>query len=175
MKRFMRSIVAVIVILGLSSGAVSAQTPDCDGALVITNTGPGSVNEITCVQASEVLVSCVNNINVVTNSDQVAGSGDATGTTTITGNATNENGVVVEINANCGEPAAATTTPVAPPATPPTTPTTGTGAATPNVAVLPNTASNPIVHIATIGFVVIASLLALSRVAVVAYRTSHLK
>lgn len=184
MKRYMRGLVAIITSLAFMGGVASAQT-GCEGA-TITNTGPGSTNEITCVDSSTVHVVCSNDIYVVTDNSQSSGSGDAdnsgntTGGSSITGNATNENGTTVEIGASCA-PAAAVTPP-APTPTPtspqPVTGFGGRGAGAPEVvavAALPNTSSNPILDVALVSAISLAVALVLSRLGILAYRQSALR
>jgi hypothetical protein len=189
MKRYMRGLVAIITSLAFMGGVASAQAPStcADGEATITNTGPGSTNEITCVDSTKVHVTCSNNIYVVNNSDQIAGSGDATnggnttGGSSITGNAINENGTTVEIGASCA-PAAVVTTPPAPTPTPtspqPVTGFGGRGAGAPEVvavAALPNTSSNPILDVALVSAISLAVALVLSRLGILAYRQSALR
>ena len=180
MKRYMRGLVAIITSLAFMGGVASAQT-GCEGA-TITNTGPGSTNEIICVDSTKVHVTCSNNIYVVNNSEQVAGSGDAnnsgntTGGSSITGNATNENGTTVEIGASCAP--AAVTTPPTPTSPQPVTGFGGRGAGAPEavaVAALPNTSSNPILDVALVSAISLAVMLALSRLGIHAYRQSALR
>lgn len=179
MKRYINGLlIAVLGVSLLATGSVNAES--CPGA-TISNTGAGSVNEIECVDSSQVQVTCSNDIYVVTNSDQVGSSGDVGsigGTTTgnvISGNATNESGATVAIGSSCAQPVV--TAPVIPKTPTPPTPPTGLGAAAakPKVATLPNTASNPIVEIAIISTLALVATLVISRLYVLAYRYSALK
>ncbi|MDB5165715.1 MAG: hypothetical protein JWM00_605 [Candidatus Saccharibacteria bacterium] len=184
MKWYMRGIMALLMGIGMvaSGGADRASAIDCSGAII--NPGPGSTNTIECVNASTVHVTCTNNINVVTSSTQTAGSGGgiSSGNTNagnvITGNATNENGQVVQIGAACvTQPASQTTSP--------NMPTTSSVAATPGpstvmptsrvVAALPNTASNSLTDVILLGVISLAGMLGISRVGVELYHRLALK
>lgn len=177
----MRGLVALIVILGISGGNVSAQQAPCNGGqITITNTGPDSTNEVTCVTISDLEVTCNNSVYVLTENSQSAISGAAgsnvntSAGSAISGNATNENGATVQIGANCETPV----TPAVVPETPvtPTTPTTGTGAATPTaVAVLPNTANSSVTEMAIAGLIALVSVIGLSQLGLSLYRRAALK
>lgn len=183
MKRFMRGIVAVIIAAGIMGGPAYAQQA-CDGALVISNTGPGSTNEVECVDSNTIRVICTNDVYVVNNNSQTSESGDATnssnttGGSSITGNATNENGTTVQIGASCVAAPVVTT-----PEDKPNQPTPGMGAGrggnvlgaetTPSaqqVALLPTTAGNSIVETIVTGIAALIGTIAMSRLAVVLYR-----
>jgi hypothetical protein len=189
MKKISQILMAAVLTVGLVSfggNVANAQVVEeetCE-SIVISNTGPGSINEGVCVVNIDVEVTCNNNVYVLNENDQEAVTGAAqelgntTGGTAISGNATNENGTTVQIGAACGE----TTTPETPvtPTTPekpvtPSTPTTPAAAPAQKVAALPNTASNQTVAIALIGFVVAALAVIASRIAIAAYRRSTLK
>ncbi len=178
----MRGLVALIVILGFSGSTVGAQQSPCAGGqITITNTGPDSTNVVDCVTVSDVKVTCNNSIYVLTSNSQTAISGKAgsnvntSAGSAISGNATNTNGDTVQIGATCVTEATTPATPVTPVTPTAVTPTTGTGAAKPKVAVLPNTASNSVTETAVIGLLVLVSILVLSRLAVTAYRYTALK
>jgi hypothetical protein len=183
MKRYMRGFVAFIISLGFMGGVASAQTADCQGALVISNTGPGSTNVAECVDVSKVNVVCNNNVYVVNGTVQTStsggaiGSGNTTASQTVTGNAINQNGTTVQIGTACAAPTTAPTPTTTPPAASsnvtPATGLGGSGAVSPSsatAAVLPNTASNPVADIAIASVVTLAGLLATSRLAITAYR-----
>ena len=176
MNLYMRGLTAITVSLGIMFGGAVDAGAVCAGA-TITNTGPGSQNEITCVDSSTVSVACINNINVVTNNDQTGTSGDASGSNVITGNATNENGAVVTIGASCEAqpviPAATTPTPVVPP-TEKSSPA-GTTAPKQQIAVLPNTASTSFVKNALIATLALSALFVASRIAITVYRRIALR
>lgn len=179
----MRGFVAVITSLAFMGGVASAQeSPACDGALVITNTGPGSTNVVKCIDSREVTVTCSNNIYVVNDNSQTSGSGNAdnsgntTGGSSVTGNATNENGTTVQIGAAC----AAQPTAVTPEAPTPSQPVGGMGAGAPvapvtTIAALPNTGSNTLLDSALIGGASLATLLVAARLGATAYRRLALK
>jgi hypothetical protein len=196
MKRFTQGFVALIATLTFMGGVAGAQEASaCEGA-TITNTGPGSVNEIKCVESNKVHVSCVNNIYVVNDNSQNAGSGNATtgGNTTggsaITGNATNENGTTVQIGASCGSQPVVTTPEVPTPSNPVTPTTTvapqevggrGAGIAPApfqeavTVATLPNTSSNPVLDTAVTAGASLTGLLIASQVGMAVYRRFALR
>lgn len=200
MKRFMQGFAALITTLTFMGGVAGAQEASpCSGA-TITNTGPGSTNKIKCVESNKVRVSCVNNVYVVNDNSQTAGSGNATtgGNTTggnaISGNATNENGTTVQIGASCGAQPVVTT-PEAPTPSNPVTPTTtvtpqqagGRGAVTAptaapvplqqaaTVATLPNTSSNPILDNALTAGASLTGLLIASQAGMAVYRRFALR
>ena len=68
MKRYMRGFVAVVTSLAFMGGVANAQQA-CEGA-TITNTGPGSTNEVKCVDSRDIKVTCVNDVYVVNNISQ---------------------------------------------------------------------------------------------------------
>jgi hypothetical protein len=180
----MRGFVAVITSLAFIGGVANAQTPTtcADGQATIINTGPGSVNEVECVDSREIKVTCVNDIYVVNNNSQTGGSGDAdnsgntTGGGSISGDATNENGTTVEIGASCAAQPAAVT-----PENPtPSQPVGGMGAGAPaeaaqTITTLPNTGSNVILDSVLIGGTSLGALLIASRLGTIAYRRLALK
>ena len=193
MKRYLRGFVAIVATLAFMGGVANAQegSGDCSGDAIITHTGPDSVNKIECVSARDIKVTCKNNIYVVTDNSQSAGSGDTTndGNTTggsaISGNATNENGTIVEIGASCGEQPAVIT---------PENPKPGMGAVTPSsqqpsggggavaptqapveITTLPDTSSNPILDGALIAGSSLTGLLIASQLSIAAYRRFALR
>lgn len=184
MKRYMRGFVAAITSLAFMGGVASAQTPTtcADGEATITNTGPGSVNEIECVDSREITVTCSNNIYVVNDNSQTGSSGNAnnsgntTGGNSISGSATNENGATVQIGASCAAEQPAAVTPEAPT---PSQPVGGMGAGAPvpvtAIAALPNTSNNTLLDNVLIGSAGLASLLIASRLGTAAYRRLALK
>lgn len=186
MKRYMRGFVAVVTSLAFMGGVANAQQA-CEGATII-NTGPGSTNEVTCVDSRDIKVTCVNDVYVVNNNSQTGGSGDAdnsgntTGGGSVSGNATNENGTTVQIGASCATQPAAVT-PEAPTPTPGQPvggmgagqPVGGMGAGAPaeaakTVAALPDTGDNTMIDSVLIGGTSLATLLIASRLGAIAYR-----
>ena len=169
----MRGFVAVVTSLAFMGGVASADD-SCTGAIV--NTGPGSTNEVKCVDSRDIKVTCVNDVYVVNNNSQTGGSGDAdnsgntTGGGSISGNATNENGTTVQIGASCATQPAAVT-----PENPaPGQPVGGMGAGAPleaakTVAALPNTGNNILLDSVVIGGTSLAALLIASRLGAIAY------
>ena len=177
MKRYMRGFVAVVTSLAFMGGVANAQQA-CEGATII-NTGPGSTNEVTCVDSRDIKVTCVNDVYVVNNNSQTGGSGDAdnSGNTTdggsVSGDATNENGTTVQIGASCATQPTAVT-PEAPTPTP-GQPVGGMGAGAPaeaakTVAALPDTGDNTMIDSVLIGGTSLATLLIASRLGAIAYR-----
>jgi hypothetical protein len=195
MKRFMRGIatlgltlISSVVFLGGPSAG--AQQLTCS----IYNSGSSAYNS--CTQNSDQYISvvCDNNVYVVNNNAQNAGTGVA-GTTgngssgsATSGNALNENNQVVNLGAACGTTTTSTTPTT--PSTPPSgsssssTPATGgVGAATPAAtttsrpapAALPYTASNPIATIAMISLAALATILIATRIGIMAYRRVTIK
>ena len=183
MKRYMRGFVAVVTSLAFMGGVANAQQA-CEGA-TITNTGPGSTNEVKCVDSRDIKVTCVNDVYVVNNNSQTGGSGDAdnsgntTGGGSISGNATNENGTTVQIGASCATQPAAVTPENPAPGQPvggmgAGQPVGGMGAgapleATKTVAALPNTGNNILLDSVVIGGTSLAALLIASRLGAIAY------
>lgn len=169
MKRYMRGIVAAVISVSFIGGTVGAEEA-CPGA-TITNTGPDSVNEITCVDSTAVQVTCTNNVYVVNNNSQTGGTGSGV----ITGNATNTNGTTVQIGAACTSPTATTTVTPPPAAVKPSTGMGATSLPEPKATVLPNTASNPVTDIAIASTLGLAGIMAVSRIGIAAYRRIALR
>jgi hypothetical protein len=102
----------------------TSSTSDC----TIYQTGSDSYNSCETNSSQSAQVTCDNNVYVLNNNSQNAGTGGVTvnnNTTSgnaVSGSATNENGTTVAIGASCETPAAATTTT--------TTPGTGGGGGT---------------------------------------------
>ena len=188
----MRGFVAVVTSLAFMGGVANAQQA-CEGA-TITNTGPGSTNEVKCVDSRDIKVTCVNDVYVVNNNSQTGGSGDAdnsgntTGGGSISGNATNENGTTVQIGASCATQPAAVTPENPAPGQPvggmgagqpvggmgAGQPVGGMGAGAPleaakTVAALPNTGNNILLDSVVIGGTSLAALLIASRLGAIAY------
>ncbi|HSW85001.1 MAG TPA: hypothetical protein VLF79_00090 [Candidatus Saccharimonadales bacterium] len=182
MKKFIRILSASIVGLGLAVGTAAADPVTCGS---ISNTGPDSTNKVVCVDKNNTNVKCENNIVVKNDNDQNADSGDAftvqntSGGDVTTGNAENSNATVVALNASCApavtSSAVTTPTPAAPAAP-------GKGAAAPvaapattSVASLPETGSNDVLTNSVIAVTTVGAALALSQLAVSAYRRLALK
>jgi len=125
MKRALRIVAGAVVGASAWVGVAAADSVTCNGS--ITDSGTGSTNTVTCVDDEENTVSCVNNVIVSNTNDQTAGSGGAftTGNTTggdaESGDASNDNVVVVDVGASCA-PVATTTTTTPTPTPTPTTP-----------------------------------------------------
>jgi hypothetical protein len=201
-KKLVQALSAAVVstaFMGSMAGAVGVpnQLADCD-SIVIVNTGPDSNNQGVCTINTNVVVTCTNNIYVLSQNEQDAVTGKAqvigntTGGSAITGAATNENNQVVNIGASCAHApevpctsACAVAVPVeeaagggsgassAPAAVAPTEETPGGQGEVP--AELPNTASAPVAAIAVGGITITALLAGASRLAVVAYRHHLMK
>lgn len=128
MKNILKALAVTTAMLGLSTGVAVAATT-CNGT--ISNTGPGSTNVITCDQTNTTTVACDNNVVVDNSNSQAANSGKAftTGNTTggsaTTGDASNSNKFDVALNTSCALVAPTTTPPTTtPPTTTPETPST---------------------------------------------------
>lgn len=174
MKKLLKVFSAIIVSTAFMGGMASAAT--CNGTITITNTGPGSNNQVSCTEVNNIVLTCDNNIIVGTVNTQTGTSGNAnTGNNTTAGTATsgsvvNENGQNVTIGASCD------TLPTAAPVTPGKGGGGGgggAGAAMPDA--LPNTAgieALPLL-IGTIGASIVAVIA--SRLALAAYRRHEVK
>ncbi len=183
MRKLTQAVAAIALTVGLMAigNTVSAQTPpqqNCN-ILIINGTGPGSNNQVTCTTTVSVTVDCVNNIYVLDSQSQTAVSGAAivggnvTGGTAVSGNATNANGQTVAIGASCGQtPSTTTTTTSTPPAAETVVP-----AAAPKqkVAALPFTAGSSALELVTVSTIIVATVLASVRLAIVAYRRMVIK
>lgn len=167
---FAVAFIASVAFLNVNSaGAVEIDSPSC-GTIIITNTGENSNNEGTCTVVRNIVLECKDNINVLSENDQQAVTGDAqslgntTSGTAITGSATNVNGQVVEIGSKGCATTTSTTTTTSPSPTPSSTPTPS------KPKTLPYTASNSTLSIVAISLATAAAAVVASRVAVAAYR-----
>lgn len=100
MKHLVKVLILAVAVVGLTSGTALAQS--------IGNTGPGSDNSITNEDNSDTNIDNDNNVDVDLNCDQNAGSGDAevsgntTGGSAGSGNASNECDAEVDVSINNG-------------------------------------------------------------------------
>lgn len=190
MKKLLQILSAGVVGASLVVGvaAAGAYTNEC--SIIYQQKDSASYKSCESNPNNSVRVTCVNDVYVIDNTSQQAGTGNATitpgsnGGYAVSGNAENESNSTVTIGASCGQPA---TTPV----TQPTTPTSvgkgaGTPAAvtatpatpaaqTPAAASLPETGSNTVVNDAVIGTIVLAGTLALAQAGTFVYRRLALK
>lgn len=130
MKKVLQIASASIVGISMLAGVAAADSVSATCGS-ISNTGQGSTNVVNCVTSTNQTVTCDNNIIVLNDNDQNAGSGNAfssdntTGGIATSGDANNSNAVNVTVGASCGATVATVT-----PATP-ATPAGGQGAGTP--------------------------------------------
>jgi len=131
-----------------------------------------------------VKVVCVNNVYVINNDSQNAGTG---GSVTVNGNsisgsATNQSGATVNIGASCGKVtgSASSTTPSQPggstsSSTTPKTPSSTSSSTAMAAASLPETGSNTVLNAAIAGTALIVGGLVISFVGTALYRRAALK
>lgn len=153
-----------------------------------------SCQSLTDTTKTSVKVVCVNNVYVIDNNSQNAGTGNATITSNgsggyaASGNAQNTSGSTVTIGASCGQ--AATSSSSTPPSTSggssstptttkksssPSAPLTPSSSTAMSAASLPETGSNTLVNAAVIGTVLVVGGLAISFVGTALYRRAALK
>jgi hypothetical protein len=137
MKVLISAIASFILSIGMFAGVAAAATTNTDTSdstsCTIYTTGSQSYNSCVDNSSQSAQVVCNNDIYVLNDNSQTAGTGGATvtdngdGGSAVTGSATNTSGNTVQIGAAC-EAAATTTTPVVTTTTTPTpavtTPTT---------------------------------------------------
>ena len=141
MNKLMQAVSTVTLAMAMSVGVAAAETTTttCN----IYNTGTDSYNSCKTDSTKSAQVTCVNNIYVLNNNSQNAGTGGAVvtdngeGGSAVSGTAVNDNNVSVTIGASCE-----TATTVATPPTPTPTPPAGgkgggTAAPAPQVTVKP--------------------------------------
>lgn len=172
MNKVFQVIAAAVVSVAFFGVTAGAQTVGaCNGTISITNTGDNSNNTVQCNDIKNVVITCVNNVNIATVNLQDGTSGTATVNGNTTGGGAQSGAVIntnasnVNANASCGAVAVASPTPTPTP-TPSTTP--GMGSVTPKA--LPNTASNSTASIVAGSLVAAAAVVVASRLAVAAYR-----
>jgi len=104
MKKLFSIVTTAVVSVACVGNFASAAT--CDG--LITLTGPGSNNTVSCEEVNNINVTCTNNVWVGTVNNQTgsSGSGDVSGNTSggtvATGTVVNQNGQDVTIGTGCG-------------------------------------------------------------------------
>lgn len=171
----------------MMGGVVGASSVDeCS----IYQKGSASYNSCeTNKQNSNVRVNCVNNVYVIDNTSQNAGTGQATITSNgnggyvASGNATNQNGNTVTINASCGQ----ASTPVSSTSSTPSSSSCSTAKTCPSsssstsakttvpASSLPETGSNALVNGAAIATGVLVGVLGISFAGGALYRRLALK
>lgn len=177
MKKFLQILSAIVVSTGFIGSIATAQS--CD--LNQDNPDNGNTTEVECETVRNVNITCENNIYVATIVTQAGQSGNGTVTgnqssgSVSTGTVANYNGNQITIGANCGGSTETPETPVTPGggSTTPSAPVVPTAAPKQAVAALPFTASNDTVAIAIASIVGIVVALALSRLAIAAYRRTN--
>ena len=137
MKRFIKTTIAGLLTASLMSGVAAAATTNIDTTCSIYNTGSQSYNSCQENSNQSARVTCVNDIYVIDNNAQNAGTGGAVvtgngnGGSAVTGSATNTSGQTVTIGANCGPATVVTSTPAPTPTPTPAATPVATPAATP--------------------------------------------
>jgi hypothetical protein len=187
MKRIIQAISGAILAIGLTAGVASADTVNCGN---ISNTGPGSVNSITCTTSTGVNVYCNNDTHLTTTNNQNASSGysvvtgNTTGGSSTSGGAQNSNQTNLTVGLSCAPAASSAPAAVTPPAggqgggapvaaaAAPAKPVGGVGAGAPAAAVasLPETGSQAPERDAAIAAVALSSALVLPKLFLSAYR-----
>ena len=157
MKKLIQIVTALVVSVGFVGSVASAQVAAETCTTVINNSGDGNTTTVTCSNERTATISCVNNIIVGNYNDQ---EGESLGD----GSVVNYNNTQTTIGAACG----ATTTTSPSPSPTPSTSVTPTPSTKPKA--LPNTATNDTASIVATSLVAAIGVVALSRVAVAAYR-----
>lgn len=168
MKKVIQIVTAVVVSVGFVGSVASAQVAAETCTTVISNSGDGNTTVVECNTEKIVTVTCVNNLVVGNYNVQEgeSGSGSSTGGSVASGTVVNYNNTQTTIGAACG--ASATTSPSPSPS--PSTSVTPTPTPSTKPKVLPNTATNDTASIVASSLVAAVGVVALSRVAVAAYR-----
>lgn len=170
MKKIVPMVSTIVLSTAFIGSVAGAQAPQNCDVLVINGTGPGSTNQVVCDVTVDVNVVCDNNVYVLDTNSQTAVSGAAssqgnvTSGTAISGNATNSNGQTVAIGTSCST---STTT-----GEQPEPGRGGGGAFVPpeTVDTLPNTNNGSLAPTAIAGVAGIATTIAMSHLAISAYR-----
>jgi len=177
MRKLVQIVTAAIIGVAFIGSVASAATTvnNCD-KIVVTNTGEGSVTNVTCTVNVNATVVCENGIYVLDANSQTAVTGAAsvignvTSGSAISGSATNSSNQSVQIGASC------TTASTSPTPTPTTTTTVSpTPTTTAKATALPNTSSVSAESAIVVGLAVAAVIVAASRLAIAAYRRFTLK
>ena len=172
MKTIFRFIASTIIGTAFLGSMASAAT--CDGTISITGTGPGSNNQISCADVSNIVVTCDNNIVVATVNTQTGTSGSAdssdntTAGTATSGSVVNDNGQNVTVGASC-------VTPVVPASVTPAGGGGGAGGAGEVPEVLPNTSGETILPLILATLAASVVVTTLSHAAITLYRRISLK
>jgi|GEM_PF-2199333 len=185
-KRALQILSASVVSVSMMAGVAAADATS--STCTISNTGNGSVNSCTNIDANTTTIFCTNDAKITNDNFQVGEGGTVTvESNSSAGSATTgdvHNTALNEVAAQlgCGTVAVATTAPTTPvtPAvggqgagTPAATPTPAP-AATP-VASLPDTGSNTALNTGIAGVAVVGGLMAVAQLSVSAYRRFALK
>lgn len=165
----MQIITAAILSVGFLGSVASAAS--CDNVIIV-NSGNGNTTTVSCEDVTNITVSCVENKWVANVNYQEGESGDATSTGTATsGSVTNSNNTTTELGSSCGE----TTTPTSPTPTPTPSPSPSTTPTPVKPAKLPYTAGASAESVIITSLAAAAFVVAISRVAVAAYRRNSNK
>lgn len=185
MNKILQILSAIIVSVGFIGNVANAQTCDAN----VDNSGNGNTTEVECEEVRNVNIVCENGVyvaNFVVQGGQ-SGNGTVTGNqssgSVSTGTVANYNNQEVTIGiTGCGGSDTTPETPVTPGGggnnggnNPGNGGGIGAAAAKQPITALPFTASNDTVAIAVASIAGLAVVLALSRVAIAAYRRSNLK
>jgi hypothetical protein len=186
----MRKLLRLFAITCVSMGAIVGSA----AAATISDTGPGSTNEIKNETSNNVDIKCTNHVTVTSNNDQNGSSGAATtenntnaGSAT-SGSVNQSNDVSTDVNASCAPTTAAGGQGGVPgggqggvPSTPASAPAGGQGgagglvlSANTGIQTLPNTGTNPLVVTGAIA-AGLGSLAAIARIGVTAYGASKVR
>ena len=159
MKKLLQILSATAVCASLAVDVAAAQSNTTVSKCSIYQSGSTSYKSCVNSTNNSVRVICKNDVYVIDNNSQQAGTGNATitgngsGGYIASGNAKNENGTTVNIGASCGKqtsstPSAPTSTPTSGGKSAGTTPSSSTTIA---ASSLPETGSNAVVSDAVIG------------------------
>lgn len=183
MKKLLQVLTTAVVGTVLMGGVVGATGTyqNCS----IYQSGSTSYNSCqTNTNTTSVRVTCVNNVYVIDNSSQQAGTGNATITSNgsggyvASGNATNQNGATVNIGASCGQasaPASSSSSPSSSSSCGSSKTCPTSSASTPakmsvSASSLPETGSNSVVNGAVIATATLVGVLGISYAGSVLYR-----
>lgn len=163
-----------VMFISVAASAQAANSTTCNGSFTIVNTGDNSTQTINCQEQTTVSVECTNNGAVVNYTNQQGGSGNAVVTgnnssgSAVSGTVTNSSSETSAVTFTCATNSETPVTPESPSVSP--TPT-------PNVkpTVLPFTAGASSEAVIAMSLIAAAAVVALSRVAVAAYRHFNTK
>lgn len=184
MKKFLQILTTAMVgaFLVVGVAGASSNTSDCDIYQKNSTSYNNCLNNLT---KTSVQVVCENNVYVINDNSQNAGTGSATITSngsggyTASGSAQNTSGTTVTIGATCGQ--VATTSGSTTPSSPSSPSSSSTAAKKPSsstavaAASLPETGSNTVVNAAMLGTALLVGGLVISYVGTALYRRAALK